>query len=307
MTDTPHAPTPRRKAAAPMTWPAFVVALLVAAGAAGWYALRAPSLALDAEIGPALWRIFNHSLVPTVVIALAVWCLLYFGFVRWKNGERGPLHFNTLLGVVFATMMLAPLARQQVDLYKAGDIRGLRADMAKAGQARKAEEVQAKAALDATMAKAEGDLSLEPAGLATAAARKQAKARVEAARQASKDYHIDYADRMAKSRATFTKVVAGRKVSAEIARESLAAYDGIIENQRLRAERDFDNQQTLFDEVAAGITALDHGLVEVQGDSLWFSSRPDAAAYDEHRRHAAVYRNRLARMVGASDLEIVGR
>ena len=307
MTDTPHAPTPRRKPAAPTTWPAFVLALLIAAGAAGWYALRGPRLALDAEIGPALWRIFNHSLVPTVIIALAVWCLLYFGFVRWKNGERGPLHFNSLLGLVFVTLMLAPLARQQVDLYKAGDIKGLAADAAKAGQAHKAEEAQAKAALDAAMAQAADDLSLEPAGLATATARKQAKARIEAARQASKNYHVDYADRTAKSRATFVKVIASRKVSEEIARESLAAYDGIVENQQLRAERDFDNQQTLFDEVAAGIAALDRGLVEVQGNNLWFSSRPDAAAYNEHRRNAAVYRNRLARVVGASDLEIVGR
>lgn len=307
MTDTPHAPTPRRRPAAPTTWPAFVVALLIAGGAAGWYALRAPSLALDAEISPALWRIFNYSLVPMAVIALAVWCLLYFGFVRWKNGERGPLHFNSLLGVVFATMMLAPLARQQVDLYKAGDIKGLAADTAKAGQARKAEEAQAKAALDAAMAKAADDLSLEPAGLATAAARKQAKARIEAARQASKDYYVDYADRMAKSRVTFAKVIAGRKVSGEIARESLAAYEGVAENQRLRAERDFDNQQSLFDEVAAGIAALDRGLVEVEGNNLWFSSRPDAAAYNEHRRNAAVYRNRMARVVGASDLEMVGR
>lgn len=312
MTDTlstqaPLAEAPRAKPPAPTTWPAFVVAIAVAVGAAGYYALRAPRLPLTVELGPTLWRIFNHSLVPTVVIALVVWSLLYFGFVRWKNGERGPLHFNTLLAAVFATLMLAPFARQQVDLFKAGDVQGLQADTLKADAAQNAAETRAKAALDTAIAAADDDLELNASALASAGARKQAKARIAAARQASKDYQIDYADRAAKRRTAYLQMVAGHKISAEISKASVAAYDQAAEGRSLRATRDFDNQQTLFDEVEGGIAALDRGLVKVEGHDLWFTNQGDARAFSDHHRKASIYSNRLAHTVGAGDLEIVGR
>jgi hypothetical protein len=270
-TQAPRAAAPRAKPPAPTTWPAFVVAIAVAGGLAGYYALRAPPLPFEVELGPTLWGIFNRSLVPTVVIALVVWCLLYFGFVRWKNGERGPLHFNTLLGVVFATLILAPFARQQVDLFKAGDVKGLQADTLKADTAQKIAETQAQAALTAAMAAAAADLELNAGVLDSASARKQAKARVAAARQASRDYQVDYADRAAQNRAAFLKRVASHKISPEISTNSVAAYDLRAEGFRQRAARDFDNQQALFDEVEGGIAALDRGLAKVDGYDLWFS------------------------------------
>ena len=307
MTDTPFAPAPRRPKAVPVTWPAFVVAAVIAVGVSTVYTLGRHTIDLEAELGPVIWRIFNTSLLPTVVVALGVWCLLYYGFVRWRNGERGPLYFNTLLGLVFATMMLAPLARHQVQLIQAGDIQGLKVAMERAAAAERADDARARAPLDAALAAAQGDLTLDPSALASAADRREAKARVETARQASKTYHDGYAARRAHHRAAFAQVVASHKVSAEIKNETFPAYDKAYAGRNLRAERDFQNQQALFDEADAGIAALNRSLVEVEGNNLWFSSRSDAAAYGEHRRNAAVYRNRLARMVGASDLEIVGR
>jgi hypothetical protein len=312
MTDTlstqaPRAKTARARPPAPTTWPAFVVAILVAGAAAGWYALRAPRLPLETEQGPTLWGIFNHSLVPTVIIALVVWCLLYFGFVRWKNGERGPLHFNTLLGVVFATLILAPFARQQVDLFRAGDVKGLQADTLKANAAQKTADTRAKAALDAAMAAADRDLELDASALASAGPRNQAKARVAAARQASKDYQIAFADRAAHNRAEYLKLVAGHKISAEVSKASVAVHDRKAGLRDLRATHDFDTQQILFDEVDSAIAALDCGLVKVDGYDLWFTNQGDARAFNDHRRKASIYRNRLAHAVSASDLEIVKR
>jgi hypothetical protein len=284
----------REKAPVPTTWPAFVVAIVVAAIGAGYYALRAPRLALDVQMGPALWRIFNHSLVPTVIIALAVWCLLYFGFVRWKNGERGPLHFNTLLGVVFAVLILTPLARQQVDLFKAGDVRGLQADTLKTDAARKTEDAQARKALNTALSVVAGDLALDPSNLATASARQQAKVRIAAARQASKAYRLGHADREARDRAVFLQRIVNRKISPEVAKASVAAYDQRAKSRSQSAERDFFIQQTLFDEVSGGIAVLDRGLVEVQGRDMWFKGQDDAVAFNKHSRNAAIYRRRLA-------------
>lgn len=312
MTDTlstqaPRAEAPRAKPPVPTTWPAFVAAIVVAIALAAKYALRAPPLPFEVELGPTLWGIFNHGLVATAVIALGVWCVLYFGFVRWKNGERGPLHFNTLLGVVFATLILAPFARQQVDLFRAGDVKGLQADTLKADAAQKVAETKAKTALDTAMAAADGDLELNASALASAGARKQARVRVAAARQASKDYQIDFADRAAASRAAYLRLVAGHKISAEVSKNSMAAYDRKAGVRDLRATHDFDTQQTLFDEVESAIAALDRGLVKVDGYDLWFTNQGDAMAFNDHRRKASIYRNRLAHTVGASDLEIVGR
>ncbi|MFZ0267550.1 hypothetical protein [Caulobacter sp.] len=311
MTDTPSTKAtrskPRReKPPVPTTWPAFVLAIVVAGAGAGCYALRAPRLALDVPMGSALWRIFNHSLVPTVIIALAVWCLLYFGFVRWKNGERGPLHFNTLLGVVFAILILTPLARQQVDLFKAGDVRGLQADTLKADAARKAEDAQARAALHKALSAAAGDLTLDPSALATAAARKQAKARIAVVRQASKDYHLAYADREARDRAAFLQGIVARKISPDVAKTSLAAYDQRAQGRSQGAERDFEIEQTLFDEVEGGIAVLDHGLTEVQGRDMWFNGPDDMVAFNRHSRNAAIYRRRLADRARAEKLAQAG-
>jgi hypothetical protein len=311
MTDTPTTKAPRAKSGrekppVPTTWPAFIVAIVVAGAAAGYYALRAPRLALDVEMGPTLWRIFNHSLVPTVIIALAAWCLLYFGFVRWKNGERGPLHFNTLLGVVFAILVLTPLARLQVDLFKAGDVRGLQADTLKTDSAREAQDAQARTTLNTALSAAAGDLALDPSALATAAAREQAKARIAAARQASKDYQLAHADREARDRAVFLQRIVARKISPEVAKTSVAAYDQRAQGRNRTAERNFDIEQTLFDEVDGGIAALDHGLTEVQGRDLWFKGQDDAVAFNRHSRNAAIYRRRLADRARAEKLAEAG-
>jgi hypothetical protein len=307
MTDTPskkarRAKSRRESPPAPTTWPAFVVAIIVAAICAGYYALRAPRLALDVEMGSALWQIFNHSLMPTVIIALAVWCLLYFGFVRWKNGERGPLHFNTLLGVVFAILILTPLARLQVDLLKAGDVRGLQADTLKTDSAREAQNAQDRTKLNAALSAAAGDLALDPNTLATVAARQQAKARIAAARQASKDHHLAHADREARDRAVFLRRIVDRKISPEVAKTSVAAYDQRAQSRNQTAERNFSIEQTLFDEVEGGIAALDHGLTEVQGRDMWFKGQDDAVAFNKHSRNAAIYRRRLADRARAETL-----
>jgi hypothetical protein len=253
-------------------------------------------------MGSALWRIFNHSLVPTVIIALAVWCVLYFGFVRWKNGERGPLHFNTLLGVVFAILVLTPLARQQVDLFKAGDVRGLQADTLKTDAARRAQDAQARATLQAALSAAAGDLTLDPSALATAAARKQAKARIAVARQASKDHHLAYVDREARDRAVFLQRMVARRLSPEVAKTSLTAYDQRAQGRIQTAERDFQIEQTLFDEVEGGIAVLDRGLTAIQGRDLWFNAPADMVAFNKHSRNAAIYRRRLADRARAEKL-----
>jgi hypothetical protein len=306
MNDTLAAQRPRRKAKPPTTWPAFALAAVAGVGAAVAYALRLDLPVADEAMGESLWRIFNASLLPTVIGALAIWCLLYFGFVRWKNGERGPVYFNSLVGLIFVTLMLTPFAQHQVQALRDGDVKGLNAELARVKAKTTAEQAAARAPLTAALTAAKPDLELTPENLVSPADRRAARARIAAARVASKSFHEGDTARAATARAAVVQAIAHHRVSAEVAQKALGAHDHAALMDAQRNVMFVEWEQALLDEADAGVDALGHAPWRVQGRNVMFASRTDADAFIKHFRQAAELRRKLERRVRASDLEVSG-
>lgn len=306
MNDTPVAP-PRHRSKTPVTWPAFALAAAVGIGAAIYYGVKVRPVALgDDGLSYAVWRALSASFVPATIGALAIWCLLYFGFVRWKNGERGPVYFNVLFAVILTTLTATPLVGQQVAIIKAGDVKGMQADLDKAIAKAKADELAARAPLTAGLTAAHDDVRLQPETLTSAAARRQAKTRVAAARKASKLYHASYPARAAAARAAYAQAIASHKVSPEIARETMERHDRDAATQALRNQRILSWEQALFDETEAGLAALERGPWRVEGQNMRFASREAGVAFIQHHRQAAELRFKLQSLSnGSTDVVIL--
>jgi hypothetical protein len=293
MTETFVAPA-RRRPRTPVTWPAFALAVAVGIAAAVYYGLRVRPVVLgDDGLSYAVWRALSASFVPATVGALAIWCLLYFGFVRWKNGERGPLYFNLLFAIVLTTLTATPLVRQQAATIRAGDVKGMQADLAKVVAKAKADELAARAPLTAALTEAHDAVRLEPRGLDAPAERRQAKASLATARGASKLYHDGYPARAATARAAYAQAIAGRKVSPEIAQATLAQFDRDLDTQIHRNGKILSWEQGLFDEAQAGIAALEVAPWKAEGQNIYFASREAGNAFIRHHRQAEELRFKL--------------
>lgn len=308
MNDSFVAP-PRRRAETPVTWPAFVLAAIAGVAAAAYYGLKVRPVRLhDEDLSYALWHAISPALVPATVGALVIWSLLYFGFVRWKNGERGPLYFNLLFPIILGTLVAIPFGDQAYRTWNNGDVKGLNAALPKAGAAGRSRELQARAPLTAALTAAHDDIRLTPETLTTAANRRAARARIATAREASQAYHKDYAARAAVTRAAYQKATVDHGVSAEIADSTLANYDMQISLELKRNEKILGWEQALFDEADAGIAALSRSPWRVEGDRWLFASRQDGEAFVAHVRRAAVLRAQLKVMEdGVSDVRVVDR
>lgn len=306
MNDTLVAPT-RRRARTPVTWPAFVLAAAAGIGAAVYYGLRVRPVTLgDDGLSQALWRALSASFAPATVGALVIWCLLYFGFVRWKNGERGPVYFNVLFAIVLTTLTATPLVRQQVATIRAGDVKGMRADLAKVVASAKADELAARAPLTAGLTAAHDAVRLEPQALDSPAERRRAKASLVVAREASKLYHAGYPARAATARAAYAKAISGRKVSPEIAQATLAQFDRDLDTQIHRNDKILGWEQALFDEAQAGVLALEVAPWKVEGQNLYFASSDAGNAFIRHHRQAEELRFKLQNLGdNAGDVVII--
>ena len=308
MNDSFVAP-PRRRSKTPVTWPAFMLAAIAGIAAAAYYGLKVHPVRLyDEDLSNALWRAISPNLVPATVGALVIWSLLYFGFVRWKNGERGPLYFNLLFPIILGTLVAIPFGDQAYRTWKNGDVKGLNAALPKAGVAGRSRELQARAPLTAALTAAYEDIRLTPETLTTAADRSAAKARIAAAREASRAYHEGYAARATITRAAYQKATVDHGVSTEIARDTLANYDTAVARELKRNEKILGWEQALFNEADGGISALSRSPWRVEGDRWLFTSRQDGEAFIGHVRRAAVLRAQLKVMEdGMSDVRVVDR
>ena len=306
MNDSFVAP-PRRRAKTPVTWPAFVLAALAGIAAAAYYGLKVRPVRLyDEDLSYALWHATSPALVPATIGALVIWSLLYFGFVRWKNGERGPLYFNLLFPIILGTLVAIPFGDQAYRTWKNGDVKGLNAALPRAGAAGRAAELKARAPLIAALAAAHDDIRLTPEALTSPAARRDARARIATARDASLAYHQGYAARAAIVRAAYQKATVDHPVSAEIARTTMTRYDAQMALQITRNDRILAWEQALFDEAEAGISALERGPWRVEGQRLLFASREAGMAFIDHHQKAAELRFKLKQLSdGAADVVII--
>lgn len=306
MNDSHVAPA-RRRSKPPVTWPAFVLAALAGIGAALYYGLKVRPVRLyDEDLSYALWHALSPALVPATIGALAIWSLLYFGFVRWKNGERGPLYFNLLFPIVLGTLVAIPFGDQAYRTWKNGDVKGLNAALPKAGAAGRSAELKARAPLTTALTAAHDDIRLTPETLTTPADRRAAKARIATAREASRTYHEGYAARAAITRAAYQKATVDHHVSAEIVQRTMASYDAQMALQITRNDRILGWEQALFDEADAGIAALERGPWRVEGQRLLFANREAGMAFIGHHQQAAELRFKLKQLTdGSADVVII--
>ncbi len=306
MTDTFASPAPRRRPKPPITWPAFVLVAIAAAAAAIAYGLyRGPQFS-SGFTSNALTAAFNAALIPTLLGTLAFWCLLYFGYVRWKHEARGPAYFNALLAIIFACLFLSPFARHQVEVYKAGDVKGMEAAVAKVNARAVAEEQAARAELTKALDACARDIRLDPEVLLTAGDRRAARERIGVARAAAEAYHAGYPERLAKARVAFVAAVGQAKVSQEVAARKIADFDDSAKLQVHRSSKIQEWEQALFDEAEAGIAALSRSPWRPYGDTqLLFSSRADGEAFILAQREAGDLRLKLQSLTaGTGDVVI---
>jgi hypothetical protein len=306
MTETFISSAPRRRPKPPITWPAFVVVAIAATAAAIAYGLyRGPQIS-SGFTSYGLTAAFNAALIPTILGTLAFWCLLYFGYVRWKNEARGPTYFNALLAIIFLCLFLTPFARHQVEVFKAGDVKGMEAAVAKVNARALAEEESARADLTRALDACAREIRLDPEVLLTAGDRRAARERISVARAAAETYHAGYPERLAKARTAFVAAVGQAKVSKEVAAKKIADFDDSAKLQVHRSGKIQEWEQALFDEAEAGIAALSRSPWRPYGDTqLLFTSRADGEAFILAQREASDLRLKLQSLTaGTSDVII---
>ncbi|MDG2528642.1 hypothetical protein [Caulobacter endophyticus] len=306
MTDAFTGYAPRRRPKPPITWPAFaIVALAAAGGAIAYGQVYGPQFSSGFS-SSALTAAFNAALIPTILGTLAFWCLLYFGYVRWKHEARGPAYFNGLLAIIFLCLFLSPFARHQVEVYKAGDVKGMEAAVAKVNARSLAEEQAARADLTKALDACAREIRLDPEVLLTAGDRHAARERITVAREAAKLYHAGYPERLAKARAAFVAAVGQADVSEEVAARKIATFDDSAKLQAHRSAKIQEWEQALFDEAEAGIAALSRSPWRPYGDrQLLFSSRADGEAFILAQREAGDLRLKLQSLTaGTADVVI---
>ncbi|PVM89452.1 hypothetical protein [Caulobacter endophyticus] len=285
---------PRRRPKPPITWPAFmIVAIAAAAGAIAYGQVYGPQFSSGFS-SSALTAAFNAALIPTILGTLGFWCLLYFGYVRWKHEARGPAYFNGLLAIIFLCLFLSPFARHQIEVYKAGDVKGMEAAVAKVNARAVAEEHAARADLTKALDACAREIRLDPEVLLTPGDRRAARERIAVARAAAEVYHAGYAQRLAKARDAFVTAVDQADVSEEVAARKIADFDDSAKLQVHRSAKIQEWEQALFDEAEAGIAALSRSPWRPYGDTqLLFDSRADGEAFILAQREAGDLRLKL--------------
>lgn len=195
------------------TWPAFAVAALLGIGltiaySIGFLGLRQETFDLSDLINTR----FLYSLVPCGLISLGLWALLYFGFVRWRDPTMGPLYFNGLAVIVFATSLLAPVAmhgvryvERQVAEAKMRDAWNksptLKGELATIAKEARLADVAAWDAIAAEVREADASLDMDPSTLKSQAVVDARHAKIVKAStdleayQAAYDQRLDTRDR----------------------------------------------------------------------------------------------------------------
>ncbi len=190
------------------TWPAFAVAALLGIGLTIAYSIGFLGLRQEAfDLSDLINTRFLYSLVPCGLISLGLWTLLYFGFVRWRDPTMGPLYFNGLAVIVFATSLLAPVAthgvryvERQVAEAKMRDAWNksptLKGELATIAKEARLADVAAWNAIAAEVREADASLDMNPATLKSQAVVDARHARIVKASADLEAYQAAYDQRL---------------------------------------------------------------------------------------------------------------
>lgn len=291
----------------PITWPAFAVAAVLGAAltmaySIGFLGLTDGPLNLSRLIDSR----FLFSIVPCALISLGLWTLLYFGFVRWRNATMGPIYFNALAGIVFATSLLSPLAihgvryvEHQIDLHKArqawATVPALKTELAAIAARDRAGDAADLAVLGPKMKATDKALVISAVTIASPADVRAMSGRIADTLKAMDAAEAADAGRWRQTRAAIDAAMK-RANPPPLVRDHVRARlddDTKIAFNRHVAEDDLRRATYKEFQAALDVFTRANGLWRSDGDNLMFARTSDIEAIETHLNRGERLRRRL--------------
>jgi hypothetical protein len=268
----------------PTTWPAFALAALIGIGltiaySIGFLGLRQETFDLSELINTR----FVYSLVPCGLISLGLWTLLYFGFVRWRDPTMGPLYFNGLAVIIFATSLLAPVAmhgvryvERQVAEAKMREAwsqsPALKGDLASIAKAARVADMAAWEAISAEIREADASLDMNPSTLKSQAVVDARHAKIAKASADLEAYQAAYDQRLDDTRQAVLAALARNNAGPLVTNRVHPLLEDDVRNARLQRANAYKVRQHAYAEAldALGILVKARGTWKSEGSRMVF-------------------------------------
>jgi hypothetical protein len=297
----------RRLEKPPITWPALVVTVLVGMGLATAYSIALQGVDGDRfDLSNLINTRFLFSIVPCSLISLALWTLLYFGFVRSRNPALGPTYFNILAPCVFAASLLSPIVlygvrsvEHQIALHEAREawatVPELKAELAAIAAKDRAGDAASLAVLNPRLKTTDQHLVISPVTIASPADVRALTARIRGTLEAIAQAETEDAARWRETRAAIDKALRRANPPPLVRDHVLSQLDQDTKVAVARHGAEADLRERTYAETLAALEVFTRaqGLWRSDGDNLMFARQSDVDAIEEHLNAAERLRRRL--------------
>lgn len=274
----------RRLEEPPTTWPALVAAILLAMGLTVAYSVGFLGLRDEAfDFSDLINTRFVYSLVPCSLISLGVWALLYFGVVRRRHAALGPIYFNILAVIVFATSLLAPVGmhgyrygERMIAEAKARDAwrqaPGLKGELATLARDARQADMAAWQAIAPRIREADGLLDVSPSSLTSQAAVDTRHAKITKASAELKTYYADYDRRLEATRLAVLDALARNKAGPLVVDRVRPLLENDTRDARARRAAAYKTRLTAYSQTldALDILVKARGTWKSEGSRMLF-------------------------------------
>ncbi|MBI1685461.1 hypothetical protein [Caulobacter hibisci] len=273
-------------------WPALIVTTLIGVAIITAYSLgQMDSTNRAFDPSELLNSRFLFSLVPCGVLALTLWAILYFGYVRWRDASMGPMCFNVLGIGIFGASVLAPLSVQgiwyverQIALHEArqawATVPALKTELTAIAARDRAGDAADLAVLKPQFEATDDVLEISPITIASQADVQKASALLVKTLAAMDEAEARNAERTAQTRAAIDGAIQ-RAAPPALVREHIYARLAADEQRAAAYE------STLS---ALGVFTGARGLWKSDGENLMFARQSDVDAIEAHLREAKIRR-----------------
>jgi hypothetical protein len=268
----------------PITWPAFAIVALVGVALTIGYSIGFLGLREEVfDLSELINSRFLYSLVPCGLISLGLWTLLYFGFVRWRDPTMGPIYFNILAVIVFATSLLAPVAMHGVryverqvaeakmrDAWNASP--ALKGELATIAKNAREADMAAWQAIAAEIGEADGALDMRPSTLETQAIVDRRHAKITKALTDLDAYNAAYDQRLGQTRQAVLDALSRNKAGPLVVGRVRPLLDEDTRSAQARRANAYDVRRKAYAEAAdaLGILVKARGTWKTEGSRMVF-------------------------------------
>lgn len=291
----------------PTTWPALVVTILIGMGLAIAYSLRLQGLDSERfDLSSLINTRFLFSLVPCSLIALGLWTLLYFGFVRSRDATKGPIYFNILAPCVFAASLLSPVVlhgvryvEHQIDLHRAREawatVPGLKTELAAIAAKDRTGDTAALSVLNPRLKATDQRLVISPVTIGSPADVRALTARLRGTLDAVAQAEVDDARRWKETRAAIDDALKRADPPPLVRDYVLAQLDKDTKVALARHGAEASLRDRTYAETLAALEVFTKadGLWRSDGENLMFARQSDVDAIEAHLNNAERLRRRL--------------